>query len=506
MHDRALPPTPRRRRWLALIVFAALAHTIVRLILVRANRPEALAIVTDLELVPVSAFATWAAITTARRIGERHLRTAWIWIALGCALWHCAALVWSFREIVLGEIAPAPSWFDVPFFALAPCFAVALVFYRRQRQTRAVQTRQVADIGILTATVALLKTLVLAPALRGRWDDPYVVVAIGYPAFYVAVLLVAFAMLAGGAWGARRSVLALLVVANFAFAIVDLLYGAKVLMATYQTQIEDTLWLVGMLCVAWAAYEERALIGQPVVVGRSEPSSNAVVGAVALVALATLGADTLGNLDGAEWSLAALAVVVLAGCVALRMWASNRLEDAYQTAVAEGEATTRALDAERGQAARLRGVGSLASGTAHEVNNLLQAVAGSFALLRRRAARREDVEPCIAAIEDALARLGDEVSALRRASGSAAIVIALLPGGDPDGQLARVLSDAGYAPATLPSVKAAARASKGGEVRAIVASTAEAEQLALARAAVPVIVRGEGDLLQVVVNVITRVG
>ena len=490
---------PRRRRWLALVVCAVLVHTIVRQILVRSGSTVASAIVTDLELVPISAFATWASITTARRLGERHLRIAWIFIALGCAAWHCAALAWSFREIVLGDIAPAPSWLDVPFFALAPCFAAALVFYRRHRQTREIQIRQIADIGILTATVALLGTLVLGPALRGRWDDPYVVVAIGYPGFYVAVVLAAFTMLAGGAWGARRGVLALLVIANFAFAIVDLLYGAKVLMETYQTQIEDTLWLVGMLCIAWAAYEERALIGQPALDDRPEKSSNAVAGAVALVVLGTLGADAL-TLEGVEWSLVAIAVVVLAGCVALRMWMSNRLEDAYQ-------ATTRALDAERGHAARLRGVGSLAVGTAHEVNNLLQAVAGSFALLRRRAARREDVEPCIVAIEDALARLGDEVSALRRASGSAAVVIALLPGGDPGGELARVLADAGYAPATLQSVEAAARASKGGEVRAIVASTAEAEALAAARAAVPVIVRRDDeDLLQAVVDVITRVG
>ena len=497
---------PRRRRWLAVVVFAALAHTIVRLILVHLDSAAAVAIVTDLELVPVSAFATWASITTARRLGDRHLRIAWGFIALGCASWHSAALMWSFREIVLGVVAPAPSWFDVPFFALAPCFAATLVFIRRHRQAREIQIRQIADIGILTATVALLGTLVLGPALRGRWDDPYVVVAIGYPGFYVAVVLAAFAMLAGGAWGPRRSVLALLVVANFAFAIVDLLYGAKVLMETYQTQIEDTLWLVGMLCVAWAAYEERALIDQPAVVDRPETSSNAVVGAVGLVVLGTLGAGALSNLEGVQWVLVALAVVVLAGCVALRMWASNRLEEAYQTAVAQREATTRALDAERGQAAQLRGVGSLAIGTAHEVNNLLQAVAGSFALLRRRAARGEDVEPCIVAIEDALARLGDEVSALRRASGSAAIVIALLPGGDPDGKLARVLADAGYAPATLPSVKAAARASRGGEVRAIVASAAEAEALAAARTAVPVIIRGDEDFLEAVVNVITRVG
>lgn len=488
----------------------ALAHTvIVRGLLAGQGYTTAAAIVTDFELVPVAAFATWSSWSTARRLAERHLRIAWFSIAAGVALWWLASVAWSFREVVLGQIAPAPSWFDAPFFALAPSFALALVFYRRHRPSRALQIRQLADIGIVAATIVLLGTLVLAHPLQASPSDPYVYVAIGYPGLYLAIVLAAFATLVGREWGARRVVLGLLVCAHFLFAIVDLLYGAKVLASRYQTEIEDMLWLVGMLGVGWAAYEERGLTQLPAgIVDEREPwSSNALVGAIVIVALGVLGADRLAALEGVKWTIVAVAVIALAACVALRVWASGKLEDAYVTAVEDGASTARALVAERAKLVSLRGVGPLAGGTAHEVNNLLQAVAGSFALLRRRSARREDIEPHLTSIETALARLGHEVAAFRKVAptGGATVVVLLLPGADPDGQLAPVLADAGYAPAMLPSVEAALRAIKSGEVHAVIGSEPEAEALLAAGTSTPVIVRG-GDLLQCVVDLVTRIG
>ncbi|MCW5805712.1 MAG: hypothetical protein KIT31_25300 [Deltaproteobacteria bacterium] len=497
--------------WLSIIAVATILHTVVvRGLLAHGGHDAVSAIVTDLELMPISLWAMCACIVTARRSAERHVRIAWSATAVGIGLWSLAAITWSFREIVLGSIAPAPSWFDAPFFALAPTFAIALVVYHRRLQSRALRLRQLADIGILTATIALLGTLVLAEPLAANAGHSYVYVAVGYPGFYLAVILVGFTMLASHEWGAHRIVLSLLVAAHFMFAIVDLLYGAKVLESRYQTEIEDTLWLGGFLVVIWAAREERALAGAPAAAGaaRGGSSANAIVGAIVIVALGALGAKTLADLEGARWTIVAVATLVLATCVALRVWASGRLEVAYETAVAERESSARALSAERDQSARLRGAGSLARGTAHEVNNVLQAIAGNFTLLRRRAAKREDVDPYLTQIEGALERLRAEVAALRKLAPDTEPlpVIALLPGGDPDGALAPILADAGYAPATIPSVDDALRALKSGGIQAFVASRAEAEALAAARTTIPVIVRDDHDLVEVVMNVISRVG
>ena len=110
-----------------------------------------------------------------------------------------------------------------------------------------------------------------------------------------------------------------------------------------------------------------------------------------------------------------------------------------------------------------------------------------------------------ASIEQVLERLNNEVAGLRRVAteGGALQVIALLPGGDPDGRLAPILADAGYAPATIPSVPDALLALKSGTLHAVVASRAEADALAAARVTIPVIVRDGDDLLQVVISIVS---
>lgn len=464
---------------------------------------------TDLGVMVASGAATQAAIQTARLEGERHNRIAWFAMAGGMAGWFCAAMIWSVRELLLGEVAPAPSWLHAPFYLLAPTFAAALVYYRRRRPSRALQLRQIADLGLLTAMIAIAGTLLFAPSLRYSGFTPYVLVAIGYPGFYLAVVLVALGALGRGGWGPRRMVLGILISSHLAFAAVDVLYGANVLADIYQTGIEDTLWVLGFAAMCWAAAEERALItaAPPAHEAEKSPSWNANIGAIALIAVATLAADAVTRLEGREWPIVAVAILFAAGFVVLRMWTGERTEDVYLDAVAIGEQKDRALSAERTTASRLRAVSSLAGGTAHELNNLLQAIAGSLALLRRRAARGEDVSAYVQSIEKALARLGHEVDDLRKLSPPehAQGMILLLPGGDRDGRLASVLAEAGFAPASLPDLEAAQRAAKGAGVRALVASPEEATALEAIGFTLPIIRRDTDNLLDAVVAVVELV-
>ncbi len=497
-----------RTKWMLVVVGAGLLHFVVSHALGVGTTPALWW--TDLGTMLASAVATYSAFTTARKQRERHNRIAWLAITAGTASWLVAASVWSVRELGLGDSAPAPTWMHAPFYFLAPSFALALVFYRRQRPSRALQLRQIADLGLLSAVLAIAGTLLFAPSLRHSGFTPYVLLAIGYPGFYLAVVLVALASLGRGSWGPRRIVLGILIWANLAFAAVDVLYGANVLVDVYQTGIEDTLWILGFVAMCWAAAEERALIDAPRMQIEAEktPSWNAIVGAIALIAVATLSADALRRLEGGmEWTIVAIAVVCAAGFVGLRMWTGERAEDAYLDAVAVGEEKERALSLERTTSSRLRAVSSLAGGTAHELNNLLQAIAGSLALLRRRAGRGEDVSAYVVSIEKALTRLGSEVDDLRRLSppDSPQGMILLLPGGDRDGKLAAVLAEAGFAPASLPDLEAAQRAAKGPGVRALIASHDEAALLAGLGFTLPIIRRDSDNILDAVVAVVELV-
>lgn len=464
---------------------------------------------TDLGVMGASSFAFASTLVTARRQRERDDRRAWLAISIGAGAWCIGAIGWSIRELFLADVAPAPTFADAPFYLLAPAFAAALWFFRRGRGSRPLQLRQVADLGILTAVVVMAGTLVLAPSLRMSDDNAYLPVAIGYPAFHLAMVLVAVGSLARGAWGPRRIVLAILIWANLTFAAVDLMYGSKVLVRVFQTGIEDTLWIVGFVSLAWAAAEERAIVARSPAPRESSGRSswNALVGAVALIAIAALCSEALLRLEGVEWTIVAVAAVVLGMFTGLRMWTGERAEAAYLDAVAVGEEKERALTVERTRASRLRAVSSLAGGTAHELNNLLQAIAGSLALLRRRAGRGEDVSAYVHTIEKALARLGDEVDDLRKLSPSDSPqgMILLLPGGDRDGKLAAVLAEAGFAPASLPDVDAAQRAAKGPGVRALVASHEEAAQLAGLGFTLPIIRRDSENVLDAVVAVVELV-
>ena len=494
-----------RRAWVVLVVGVAGLHFVLQHVLGVDSKPKL--VVTDLALLFASAAATVACVHTARRTPDRHDRLAWFSLAAGTGAWWSAALVWTVRELILGEIAPAPSWLDVPFFLLAPSFALALLFYRR-RPGRALQLRQVADLGILTAVITIVGTLALAEPLRRSGLTPYAVVALGYPAFYLVIILAALGSLSRGSWGSRRVVIGILIWANLAFATVDLLYGAKVLVEVYQTGIEDTLWLAGMLSMWWAATEERALLGVREDGVVAAPGSwNAVVGAIAVVALTVLTAAALVRLDGLEWTIIGIAAIAAAGFVGLRMWTGDRAEGAYLDAIVEGEHQQRVLREERTKLSRLRGVSSLAGGTAHEVNNLLQAIAGNLALLRRRAARGEDIQTYLGSIETALGMLGSEVGELRKLApaDTAHGMVLVLPGGDPDGRLCAVLAEAGFAPAMLPDVDSVERAAKGDGVHAIVASGEEATLLARRGISIPVVRRDPDNVLDTVVAVVALV-
>jgi hypothetical protein len=471
------PAARRRLKWSLVVLGCGAIHLIVHRLLGLGTFGQLAW--TDGTVTVASMLTAVACIRTVRSCKEPHLRRAWIAITVGVASWVIAAIGWDIRELGLGEVAPEPSWLDTPFFAMAPCFAVALVFYRRREPSRAFQLKQIADLGIVSATMLIVGTLLFAGPIAKHGYTPYMIVALGYPFIYLSLVIVALGVLGHRHWGPRRVVLGVLVWSQLAFAAVDLMYGASSLDSNFQTTgLEDTLWLAGLLSVWWSTVEERALLaeGNAGVHDVESTSWNAVVVAVALIALVGFLIQSSVHVHGWPWVVLGIAALAAVGFVALRMWAAEQLENAYRDALAESDAKSRALDVERGSATRWRSVGTVVGGTAHEVSNLLQAIVTNLELLRRRIARGENVDENMVAMDGALWRARDELQMLRSltpADVGARGTVLLLASGDLDGKVSVALSEAGYATAVLPTVEAVIRATKGLPVRAIVAAPSE---------------------------------
>jgi signal transduction histidine kinase len=477
-------PVPRRVTWLGIVVGAAALHLIVHGLLGLGTTGQLAW--TDGTVTFVALGTAIACVRTVWRCAEPDLRRAWIAIAFGVVAWLAGVIGWDIRELGLGDVAPAPRWLDAPFFMMAPSFAVALAFYRRRQPSRALQLKQIADLGIVSASMLIAGTLLFAAPLARDGFRPYMIVALGYPCLYLSLVLIALGMLGHRSWGSRRIVFGIIVWAQLAFALVDLMYGASTLESQFQTSgIEDTLWLVGLLSVWWASVEERVLLaeGDKTVHEIESTSWAPIVVAVALIALVGFWIGASDHLHGWSWIVLGVGALAAAAFVGLRIWAAERVESAYRDALADGEATTRALVQERGSATRWRSVGTVAGGTAHEINNLLQAVVGNLELLRRRAARGENVEAYLASIDRALWQARDEVNQLQAmisVDAGARGTVLLLERGDVDGQVSAGLAAAGYATAVLPDIDAVLRATKGVHVRAIV--TAPSQRIAMVEA------------------------
>jgi signal transduction histidine kinase len=459
--------------WAAGILGAGGAHLAVHAILGLGTYAQVA--FTDLTITAVALVTTVVCARTARRCREPNVRGAWHAMTFGIAAWLVGALGWDVRELLIGPIAPATSWADAPFFAMAPSFAVALACFRHNQPSRVLQLKHVADLGIVVAAMTIVGAVLFAAPLAAHGGTPFALVALGYPCLYLSLVVVALGALGQRQWGRRQVVLGVLVWSQLAFASVDLLFGASTLVDVFQTSgLEDTLWLIGMLSLCWAAAEERALLDAPDADERATaPTSwNAIVVAVALVALVGFLVDAADALRGGTWLVLAIAAGGGLGCVILRMWAAERLEEAYRGALADGAAKGQALAAALTDGRRWRAVGTVAGGTAHEVNNLLQAIAGNLELLRRRAARGEEVGSYLASIERALWQARDEVKQLRAlapADGGLRGTVLVTVDADGDGRTSAALTEAGFATAVLPDLGAILRATKGVEVRAIVA-------------------------------------
>jgi hypothetical protein len=177
-----------------------------------------------------------------------NLKTAWAMFTLGSFFWFMGMLFWDYNELILGKVAPFPTWSDLGFLLYAVLFFFGFFFYRADGDTAEVPWRKVAGIG--TVIFAYLLTFVLEFArdiVDGEFDVTYLLTAIGWSVFYFAAAISAiYRLILMTSWPHIR-ILSLLLVSIILQTFVGTVYAATMLDFDYQAgSYLDVLWLIAL--------------------------------------------------------------------------------------------------------------------------------------------------------------------------------------------------------------------------------------------------------------------
>ena len=187
-------------------------------------------------------------------------RAAWLLVAGGLALWQVGDLYWTLRISKLAEI-PYPSLADALYIAGYPLLYAGIALLARSRLRNS--DRAVWLDGLIGATaVAAGALLFLEPALAGSTEGTFTTVAVNlaYPLGDVVLLSLVVGAIALGGWRADAA-WAVLAVGLAITAIADVIYLEQEATTGFESgQWPDTMWLVGALSIAVAAWTPAARI------------------------------------------------------------------------------------------------------------------------------------------------------------------------------------------------------------------------------------------------------
>lgn len=259
--------------------------------------------------------ATAAAACIARGVLVRAERKGWLALGAGILVWTVGDLYWTIGLADRDEI-PYPSLADPLFLAAYPLFYTGIILIVRSRLAE-FRASQWLDglIGALAA--AALGVALLAPALidLGEGNATAVATNLAYPLGDILLLSFVIGVLAltvrqRGAWPGREW--ALLAAGLVVIAIADGLYLHLEATGSYTGGTVDTLWLVGMVLIGFAAWAQT----RPAPVELPGYASLLFPSLFAGIALALMVAEVLSHVGVRESGLPPGALALTAATVA----------------------------------------------------------------------------------------------------------------------------------------------------------------------------------------------
>ena len=320
------------RTWPSLALATLLGVAFLGAIRLPGLDPTVLLVISDgAQLLAATAAAVGC--LAAARGSSAHRRSAWRWLAAGCASWAAGQLVWSVYEVYLGREAPFPSLADVGFLFFPALAGVGLVrWLGTQHDQLVARSRDVLDGAILAGSLLVVSWVTtlgsVLEAGAGSWL-PFAL-SLAYPlGDLVLATLVLLALVRASR--AERSTLVALALGLGALAVADSAYVFLVGAGSYSSaELITGGWVLGFAWVAAAGFgaAPRAGSGEVVVSERRRSLLQLLLPyAALLVAVASLGASRVTGASDASSGLV-LALVLIAVVVArqlLELLESRRL-------------------------------------------------------------------------------------------------------------------------------------------------------------------------------------
>lgn len=356
---------------------------------VHVGQSEAAIVISDVGYLPVVLFAALACLRVWRASAADSLtRRAWGFFSLAMAVSFVAESLWLYYDLVHG--APFPSWADVFYLGFYPLAVLGLLSLPYSPVARAERGRLYIDTGItLIVSWMFVWFFVLAPSVADFKFGVESLLAAAYPVADMAILYGLVMLVLHQPHASLRGGFAFLLSAMILFIIADVAFGIQGLSDSYVSGSPlDGFWLISYLLFALAALQQHAnlvLHGNRFAVGRDVrplwlfPYAMLAFG----YALTVWAFATSQTLDAASRGLFA-GVALVTALVVARHWLdlqeNRRLNAELLVRLKELEEAGSALT----RAEHLAGIGTLAAGVAHEINNPLSTIIASADMLKRR--------------------------------------------------------------------------------------------------------------------------
>jgi diguanylate cyclase (GGDEF)-like protein/PAS domain S-box-containing protein len=300
---------------------------------------------TDLAWTLVSGLAALSAFAAARRLGPAAGRAWWL-IGAGNLAWAGGMLIWSYREVIVGEATPFPGAADVGFLLWAPLVSLGLVLYQGRPRGVSFTLMELSQLGIFVSGILLAHVILLFERIASLPGETlYLATALAYPVLYMTVMVQAVSLLSAWRSVAGRRALIWLCAGVATLAVVNSAYAYALLGDDYAVgHALDAGWVLGFALMARAGL---AQVQDRPAGGEREPDQadgipralrvGALIPAVTLLATLVVLLLSRDQLSGAMLDYALFPALLLVGFLALREWSSNGVRDLLYTRVRESQ-------------------------------------------------------------------------------------------------------------------------------------------------------------------------